>query len=1352
MHITSGYSEKNKIKYCREVNMKIFKAQLIPLILVIMLTFLASGLSANPASPWDDLSMRQISGSNDAPGSFIITRNSPKAVNFDEVLIAAAEYLKGMQADVTEDNAGNGDPDDPDDPDDGGWDWVVTSPPHPFSHSVNSSPTNIYGATALGLYYAYLRTSDTSYFIALTDAANVMVANPGIWSAADIIFLMLYDDLAAIPTTLYADSAKAKFDARIASQGSATGLAEYIRDLRSGQGYPCGIIAWDIGQFVRGAAMLEEFYPSDPYDYAQAAIDMAEVLWQDSYNDNPGYFDIEDDAGWDPTYTNKNYWWYNLGITGLIDAFSLSGVHTDEISGLVTILLEGQYSSGAMSYCYGANTDDENWQSTGFAAMTLGRMDQTTYQQEINLMAFWLASTQDTSGGWRYYTSTNNHYPEVAGECMRGLYYSSPPETVWVDDDYTPTGGNDGHYWGYDAFATILEGIDAVNTGGTVHVEVGTYHNDITAGYWDGEIWVYTHRIDKTLTLLGAQADMDPAGSIDERPGGESILTRSDGLPYPIIAPDVVINGFMNGSTSANTGGRFIVGDDADNCDIKYCIIQNTPSSSSGHGIYVYPGALGTGISYNTIANTAWEGIRNDGNADITHNTIKDISSNKGIYLGSSSGGMVSDNIISNTFYEGIAAFGSSIIAGNEIFNCYHGIQIRGDGTNYTIENNDIHDNQYHGIEVPNYTDEIVAMITITGNFISNNPYCGVKVGGNTDGSNYHINNNAFSGNGIYGVESFTTAAVDASGNWWGDNTPALVSAEVSTNVDYTPWLDTGTDTDLGTPGFQGDFSTLWVDDNSPQSGTIGRIQEGVDMTSGSTVNVLDGTYGTPINIVDRAGVTIIGESQANTIYMPTSVLDWDVGGYGSSRHTAIRVAGSSDIAFQNMTIDLDLIKANNTSGLLYWNSSGEISDNLIQNNNVYDAGGGYYELTCYLRAPDFTDGARAHIDILNNTFLETGRLAVVTHDYVDVLIDGNEFDKIDEDFGYALEIGSMSTAIITNNVFRNFATWAASDFSVAAAIYVENSFTSHIVDPIAKPIIIENNDISFCQYGIYVGNSWPEGSAAAGNVDIDALIKNNNIYNASTSGSWSSGGLVVTDEGEDHGSSVTVLLDSNNINNNEDYGIYIYTNGNGDITATLTENEVIGHIIGVRVASFGKSKSQYDLSIHHNIFDNNTNAYDDVAGGYWDDGISVGNCWSDFEDNSGYPDSFIIIGNGNAVDRYPNADCGYLCDCNPGDANGITPINIFDITYIIQYLYKDGPSPIPYDTCSADPDCNCTVNIFDITFVINFLYRDGAEPCNCNDWVINCNWPPGKSSLAGDLAIESKFDVQKPVQIKAFR
>jgi len=61
------------------------------------------------------------------------------------------------------------------------------------------------------------------------------------------------------------------------------------------------------------------------------------------------------------------------------------------------------------------------------------------------------------------------------------------------------------------------------------------------------------------------------------------------------------------------------------------------------------------------------------------------------------------------------------------------------------------------------------------------------------------------------------------------------------------------------------------------------------------------------------------------------------------------------------------------------------------------------------------------------------------------------------------------------------------------------------------------------------------------------------------------------------------------------------------------------------------------------------------------------------------------------------------------GDANGDESLNIFDITFIITYLYLDGPAPDPEN--SADVDHTGTVNIFDITYLISYLYLDGPAP-----------------------------------------
>jgi len=81
-------------------------------------------------------------------------------------------------------------------------------------------------------------------------------------------------------------------------------------------------------------------------------------------------------------------------------------------------------------------------------------------------------------------------------------------------------------------------------------------------------------------------------------------------------------------------------------------------------------------------------------------------------------------------------------------------------------------------------------------------------------------------------------------------------------------------------------------------------------------------------------------------------------------------------------------------------------------------------------------------------------------------------------------------------------------------------------------------------------------------------------------------------------------------------------------------------------------------------------------------------------------------------------------CDCERGNANGADPINILDITYLINYLYKGGADPVPYAICSGDPNGGCVVNILDITYLINFLYKGGPPPVACEDWLGACGPP----------------------------
>jgi len=63
------------------------------------------------------------------------------------------------------------------------------------------------------------------------------------------------------------------------------------------------------------------------------------------------------------------------------------------------------------------------------------------------------------------------------------------------------------------------------------------------------------------------------------------------------------------------------------------------------------------------------------------------------------------------------------------------------------------------------------------------------------------------------------------------------------------------------------------------------------------------------------------------------------------------------------------------------------------------------------------------------------------------------------------------------------------------------------------------------------------------------------------------------------------------------------------------------------------------------------------------------------------------------------------------GDANGDEIVNIFDITYLISFLYMEGPPPVIYEMCDVNGDD--VVNIFDVTYLISHLYMEGPPP-NC--------------------------------------
>jgi hypothetical protein len=61
------------------------------------------------------------------------------------------------------------------------------------------------------------------------------------------------------------------------------------------------------------------------------------------------------------------------------------------------------------------------------------------------------------------------------------------------------------------------------------------------------------------------------------------------------------------------------------------------------------------------------------------------------------------------------------------------------------------------------------------------------------------------------------------------------------------------------------------------------------------------------------------------------------------------------------------------------------------------------------------------------------------------------------------------------------------------------------------------------------------------------------------------------------------------------------------------------------------------------------------------------------------------------------------------GDVNGSGVVELGDVVYLISYLYKNGPPPIPLQ--AGDINCSGIVELGDIVYLITYLYKSGPEP-----------------------------------------
>ncbi|MCS7085984.1 MAG: hypothetical protein NZ534_07920, partial [Bacteroidia bacterium] len=123
------------------------------------------------------------------------------------------------------------------------------------------------------------------------------------------------------------------------------------------------------------------------------------------------------------------------------------------------------------------------------------------------------------------------------------------------------------------------------------------------------------------------------------------------------------------------------------------------------------------------------------------------------------------------------------------------------------------------------------------------------------DANSIQIFDNDLSGNTVGTSYLDPAGLIDASQNWWGSNDDDVVKAYVANaaSIDFSPWFHFGTDTDAGTPGFQGDYSFLHIDDDSPIAGSQGHLQEAHDLLAGTNLNIYIHSTNYPTSYYDES-------------------------------------------------------------------------------------------------------------------------------------------------------------------------------------------------------------------------------------------------------------------------------------------------------------------------------------------------------------------------------------------------------------------------------------------------------------------------------------------------------------------
>ena len=84
-------------------------------------------------------------------------------------------------------------------------------------------------------------------------------------------------------------------------------------------------------------------------------------------------------------------------------------------------------------------------------------------------------------------------------------------------------------------------------------------------------------------------------------------------------------------------------------------------------------------------------------------------------------------------------------------------------------------------------------------------------------------------------------------------------------------------------------------------------------------------------------------------------------------------------------------------------------------------------------------------------------------------------------------------------------------------------------------------------------------------------------------------------------------------------------------------------------------------------------------------------------------------IGSGTSTNFNLYAGFVYPIVVKCGDANADGKITVSDVVYLVNYLFKGGPVPKPFE--SGEANCDGKVTVSDVVYLVNYLFKGGPVP-----------------------------------------